>query len=267
VTSVAFLDAHPALEEEAVRDLFGLKVVFACLVAGYGLSQSGMDITVCNSTAPTPCSAPPAGMAPKMKEIVGILRVLWGDEFDSNYKKYMLGATPAVVLIPRTDMIRIANARPDSKPRNGETTQGLNLNDERIVAVYDDIAPLLVVRTINHEIGHQNMRDKALLPNDEEARVRKVVDTAFFARVFGRRWLESTIAALEKRVRPVEKNGRVYNGHTPQAVAELYDRIESGGRNLERNTIHDRILETLVFILTNTEESLSAALDADDSRK
>jgi hypothetical protein len=202
-----------------------------------------------------------------MKEIVSIFRVLWGDEFDSNYKKYMLGPAPAVVLIPREEMIRIANARPDGKTRNGETTQGLNLNDERIVAVYDDIAPLFVARSINHEIGHQNLRAAGLSPNDEEAKVRKVVDTDFFARVFGRRWLESTIAAMDKRVRLVERNGRVYKGYTPQAVAEMYDRIKSGGMNLERSTIHDRILENLVFVLTNTEEGLSAALDLDDPQK
>jgi len=37
--------------------------------------------------------------------------------------------------------------------------------------------------------------------------------------------------------------------------------------NLERSTVHDRILENLVFVLTNPEESLSAALAADDSQE
>ena len=250
-----------------MRKRLALKVLLSCLVACPGFSQSGLEMTVCNSAAPTPCSVPSPEMAAKMKEVVGILRVLWGDQFDSNYRKYMLGPMPTVVLIPRAEMIRIANARPDGTSRNGESTQGLNLNDERIVVVYDDIAPLFVARTINHEIGHQDMRDAGLSPNDEEARVRKVVDTAFFARVFGRRWLESTVAALEKRVTPVERNGRVYRGHTPQAVAEMYNRVKSGGVTLERSTIHDLILENLVFVLTNTEEGLSTALDVGDSRK
>jgi hypothetical protein len=202
-----------------------------------------------------------------MRAIVRLLRVLWGDQFDSSYKKYMLGPSPTIVLIPRTDMIRIANVRPDGKARNGESTQGLNLNDERIVIVYDDIAPLFVVRSINHEIGHQNLRNAGLSPNDEEARVRKVVDTAFFARVFGEQWLASTIVALEKKVLLVERKGYTYKGYTPQAVAEMYKRIQSGGIKIERSTIHDRILENLVFVLTNPEEALSAALTADDSQK
>jgi hypothetical protein len=201
-----------------------------------------------------------------MREIVAILRFLWDDQFDANYKKYMLGPSPLVVLIPRTEMIRIANARPDGKSRNGEQTQGLNINDERIVVVYDDVAPLFVARSINHELGHQQLRAAGLSPNDEEARVRKVVDTDFFTRVFGRRWLESTVAALKKKVLPVKKQGRVYMGHTPQAVAEMYDRIKAGGINIDRSPLHDRILENLVFILTNSEESLSAALAADDSQ-
>jgi hypothetical protein len=50
-----------------------------------------------------------------------------------------------------------------------------------------------------------------------------------------------------------------------ELTKHLYDRIKSAGVNLERSTIHDRILETVVFILTNTEESLSAALAADES--
>jgi hypothetical protein len=239
-------------------------LLLAGLIAGFGISQSGMDLTICNSMARTPCSAPAPKIADKMREIVGLLRVLWRDQFDANYKKYMLGPSPTIVLIPRTDMVRIASLRPDGKARNGESTQGLNLNDERIVIVYDDIAPLFVVRSINHEIGHQNLRDAGLSSNDEEARVRKVVDTAFFARVFGEPWLKSTIAALEKKVLRVERKGHTYKGYTPEAVAEMYKRIQSGGINLERSTIHDRILENLVFILTNPEEALSAALAADD---
>src|SRR5262249_39982574 len=33
---------------------------------------------------------------------------------------------------------------------------------------------------------------------------------------------------------------------------------------LERNPLHDRIVSSLVFIFTNTEQDLAAALDADD---
>ena len=245
--------------------LYGLKVLLACVVGSYGHSQSGLDMTVCNGITPT-CSAPPAEMAARMGEIVMTLRVLWGEEFDSNYKRYMLGRpSPIVFLIPRREMIRIANARLDGRPRNGEVTQGLNIDDQKIVVVYDDIPPLFVARSIHHEIGHQQLRDTGLSPNDEEARVRKVVDTAFFAKVFGRQWLESTIAALENKVLPVRRQGRVYNGHTPQAVAEFYLRLQKREVNFERSMVNDRIVENLVFIFTNTEESLSAALAADDS--
>jgi hypothetical protein len=213
-------------------------------------------------------------MTPKLQKIVAALRVLWGKEFDSNYKKYMVGASPTVVLISRAEMIRIANARLDGRPRNGEVTQGLTIgvtqglttNHERIVVVYDDIAPLFVAHTINHEIGHLQLRDARLSRNDEEARVRKVVDTAFFVRVFGQQWLESVITAMEKKVLPAEKYGHVYSGHTPQAVAEMYNRLQEGGVHVERTALHDRILETVVFILTNSEESLAAALNADDRR-
>jgi len=196
-----------------------------------------------------------------------MLRKLWGAEFDSNYRKYMLGAMPIVNLIPRAEMIRVANARLDGRPRDGQDTQGLTINRERIVVVYDDIAPLFVAKAINHEIGHLELRIAGLSPNDEEARIRKVVDTKFFAEIFGQQWLESTIAAVEEKVLPVERDGRVYKGHTPQAVAALYERLERGGVKVERNTVHTRILETVVFILTNTEERLSAALDSDDTRE
>ena len=248
-----------------MEKLSGLKVLLACVVGSYGLSQSGLGMTICNGIAPTPCSGPPAEMAARMGEIVATLRILWGEEFDSNYKRYMLGPSPIVVLIPRREMIRIANARLDGRPRNGEDTQGLNIDDQKIVVVYDDIPPLFVARSIHHEIGHQQLSNAGLSRNDEEARVRKVVDTAFFAKVFGRKWLESTIAALEKRVLPVRREGRVYNGHTPEAVAEFYLRLQKRGVNVERSMVNDRIVENLVFILTNNEESLSAALAADDS--
>ena len=248
-----------------MEKLSGLKVLLACVVGSYGLSQSGLGMTICNGIAPTPCSGPPAEMAARMGEIVETLRTLWGEEFDSNYKRYMLGPSPIVVLIPRREMIRIANARLDGRPRNGEDTQGLNIDDQKIVVVYDDIPPLFVARSIHHEIGHQQLRNAGLSRNDEEARVRKVVDVAFFTKVFGRQWVESTIAALEKRVVPVRRQGRVYNGYTPEAVAELYSRLQKYELKVERSMVNDRIVENLVFILTNTEESLSAALAADDS--
>jgi hypothetical protein len=238
-----------------VGQLYGLKVLLACLVGSYGLAQTGLDMA----------TNPPAEMAARIGEIVETLRVLWGEEFDSNYKRYMLGPSPTVVLIPRKEMIRIANARIDGRPRDGEVTQGLNIDYQKIVVVYDDIPPLFVARSIHHEIGHQQLSNTGLSRNDEEARVRKVVDTAFFAKVFGRKWLESTIAALEKRVLPVRRQGRVYNGHTPEAVAEFYLRLQKRGVNVERSMVNDRIVENLVFILTNNEESLSAALAADDS--
>ena len=263
--SDAFLGAQRALEEEDVEKLSGLKVLLACVVGSYGLSQSGLGMTICNGIAPTPCSGPPAEMAARMGEIVETLRTLWGEEFDSNYKRYMLGPSPIVVLIPRREMIRIANARLDGRPRNGEDTQGLNIDDQKIVVVYDDIPPLFVARSIHHEIGHQQLRNAGLSRNDEEARVRKVVDVAFFTKVFGRQWVDSTIAALEKKVVPVRRQGRVYNGYTPEAVAELYSRLQKYELKVERSMVNDRIVENLVFILTNTEESLSAALAADDS--
>ena len=241
-----------------MKPLFGLMVLLASAAA-----QSGLDITVCTRLAPATCSAPPEKTVGKMREIVATLRVLWGDEFDANYRKYIVGTPPIVVLIPRTEMIRIANARLDGRSRNGEATQGLNINDERIVVVYDDIAPLFVAQSINHEIGHLQLRDAKLSRNDEEARVRKVVDTAFLVKIFGRQWLESTVAAIERRVLPVERNGRVYKGYTPDAVTELYKRLKKDGAKIERTSVHDRILETLVFILTNSEESLSGALAAD----
>jgi hypothetical protein len=163
-------------------------------------------------------------------------------------------------------MIRIANARYDGRSRNGEVTQGLTINSERIVVVYDDVDPLFVARSINHEIGHLELKDAKLSRNEEEARVRKVVDTAFFAKVFGREWLQSTVAAIEKKVLLVERNGRAYKGYTPGAVTELYQRLKKAGANIERTKVHDSILETLVFILTNNEETLSAALAADDEQ-
>ena len=86
--------------------LYGLKVLLACLVGSYGLAQTGLDMA----------TNPPAEMAARMGEIVETLRVLWGEEFDSNYKRYMLGPSPTVVLIPRKEMIRIANARIDGRP-------------------------------------------------------------------------------------------------------------------------------------------------------
>jgi hypothetical protein len=268
-----------------VAQPFGLKGFLGlCVMASYGFQakpverpQSGLDRTVCNQTEPNPCSVPNGSSADggsgarertrKLEEIVAMLRVLWGADFDSNYRKYMLGSMPVVALIPRMEMIRVANARLDGMPRDGQVTQGLTLNRERIVVVYDDIAPLFVAKVINHEIGHLQLRNAGLSPNDEEARIRKVIDTNFFAEIFGQQWLESTIAAVEEKVLPVERDGRVYKGHTPQAVATLYERLGRGGVKVEQNSVHTRILETVVFILANSEEGLSAALDADDTRE
>jgi hypothetical protein len=231
-----------------VDQVFGVGMLLACVVASCGSQENPADHQ----------------QRTKLEQIVSTLQLFWGKEFDGNYRKYMLGSSPIVVLIPRAEMIQIAKARLDGKRRDGEVTQGLTINDERIFVVYDDIAPLFVAQTISHEIGHLQLRSSGLSRNDEEARVRKIVDTAFFAKVLGRHWLESTIGAIEKKTLPVEKHGRIYNGHTPQAVAEVYERLKKAGVNVERNRLHDRILETVVFILTNTEEDLSAALAADD---
>lgn len=94
----------------------------------------------------------------------------------------MLGPSPTVILIPREEMIRIAAARLDGRRRDGETTQGMTIgeaNNVKIFAVYDDIAPLLVAITINHEIGHLQLRDKGMSRNKEEAHIRKTADTLF----------------------------------------------------------------------------------------
>jgi hypothetical protein len=243
-----------------MKQLLGLMMLLAP-----GTAQS--DMTVCTRLAPVSCSAPEQKIVGKLTEVVATLRVLWGDEFDANYKRYIVSTPPLVVLIPRIEMVRIANARFDGRSRDGEVTQGLSINHEWIAVVYDDVASLFVARSINHEIGHLQLRDARLSTNDEEARVRKVVDTAFLTKVFGRQWLESTVSAIEKKVLSVEKNGRVYKGYTPDAVTELYKRLESAGAKIERTRLHDRILETLVFILTNSEESLSVALAADDGQQ
>lgn len=207
------------------------------------------------------------GATEKLREVVSVLRVVWGQDFESNYQRYMLGSSPTVLLIPREEMRRIAAARLDGRRRDGETTQGLTLGekpDVKILVVYEDLAPLLVAKTIVHEIGHFELRGKGLSRNAEEARVRKIVDTGFFEKVFGRRWLEMTIAALQKKVLPVEKSGRLYQGHTPEAVEMLYQQLRKTGTNLDKNPLHDQILANMVFILTNSEENLSAALDFDD---
>ena len=207
-------------------------------------------------------SADPAEQLP---QIVSVLRVAWNRDFDSNYRKYMLGPAPTVVLIPREEMIKIAAARLDGIRRDGTTTQGLTIGEKpivKIVVVYDDIAPLLVAKTIIHEIGHLELRDKELSRNDEEARVRKTVDTGFFEKAFGRKWLQETVAALEKKVQTVEKNGRRYHGHTPEALEMFYQQLRKAGANIEKNPLHDQILASIVFILTNSRENLSAALYA-----
>src|SRR5262245_30179758 len=93
----------------------------------------------------------------KVREIVSVLRLVWRPDFDSDYGKYMLGSSPIVTLIPREEMIKIADGRLDGRLSDGKITQGLSTGDRtnaRIVVVYDDIAPLLVAKTIMHEIGH-----------------------------------------------------------------------------------------------------------------
>jgi hypothetical protein len=204
-----------------------------------------------------------------LQEIVDVLRAAWGQDFESNYRRYMLGTAPTVLLIPRAEMRKIAAARLDGRRRDGETTQGLTIKEKqsvRIVVVYDDLAPFLVAKTIIHEVGHLELSDKRLSRNAEEARVRKIVDTGFFEKVFGREWVEITVAALREKVHPVEKGGRLYQGHTPEAVELLYQRMRKTGLKLDKTPLHDQILANMVFILTNTEESLSAALDFEDAQ-
>jgi hypothetical protein len=208
-----------------------------------------------------------AVLTEKLREIVSLLRIVWRQDFDSNYQKYMLGPSPTVILIPREEMIRIAAARLDGRRRDGETTQGMTIGDEhnvKIVVVYDDIAPLLVARTINHEIGHLQLRDKGMSRNKEEAHIRKTVDTLFFEKMFGQDWMKATVAALKKGVIPIEKNGRQYQGYRPDAVEAFYRQLIKAGAKLEKTPLHDRIVASLVFILTNSEENLLAALDAED---
>lgn len=209
----------------------------------------------------------PVDATEKLHEIVGMLRAVWGKDFDSNYRTYMLGSSPTVLLVPREQMRKIAAARLDGRPRDGETTQGLTLGnkpDAKIVVVYDDLAPLLVARTIVHEIGHLELSNKRLSRSAEEARVRKVVDTGFFEKVFGRHWLKVTVAALYKKVAPVEKGGRLYQGYTRDAVETLYEQLRRAGTTIDKSPLHDQILSNLVFILTNSEKNLAAALDFEE---
>jgi hypothetical protein len=100
--------------------------------------------------------------------------------------------------------------------------------------------------------------------NVEEAHVRKIVDIGFYERLFGRQWIETTVTALEKKVIPVKKHGHLYRGFTPEAVDTFYEQLKKAGSILERNPLHDQIASSLVFIFTNTEQDLAAALDADD---
>jgi len=203
----------------------------------------------------------------KLREIVAVLRVFWGKDFESNYRKYMLGSSPTVLLVPREEMRRIAALGLDGRPRDGGTIQGLTIGDKphvKIVVVYEGLAAILVAKTLVHEIAHFELRNKHLAPNAEEARVRKVVETRFFEKVFGRQWLDMTVAALQKKVLPVEKGGRLYEGHTPEAVETLYEQLRKTGTKIDKSPLHDQILANLVFILTNSEKNLSAALDFDD---
>src|SRR5262245_33684532 len=158
-----------------------------------------------------------SGNTERLREIVAVLRAAWVQDFESKYQKYMLGPSPTVLLITREEMKKIAAARLDGRRRDGETTQGMTIQDNsnvRIVGVYDDQAPLLVAKTIIHELGHLELRAKGLSRNAEEAQVRKTVDTGFFEKIFGRQWLEMTMALLQKRIVPVEKGGRLYQGYT-----------------------------------------------------
>jgi hypothetical protein len=207
------------------------------------------------------------GTIEELREIVAVLRVVWGQDFESNYQKYMLGSSPTVHLIPREEMRKIASARLDGRRRDGETTQGLTIGvkpDVKIVVVHEGLAPLLVAKTIVHEIGHLEFNGKGLSRNAEEAHVRKIVDTGFFEKVFGKRWLKMTVAELKKKVLPVEKGGRRYQGHTPETIEMLYQLMRKTGTNIDKNPLHDQILANMVFILTNSEKNLSAALDFDD---
>jgi hypothetical protein len=203
----------------------------------------------------------------KLREIVSVLQSAWGKDFDSNYRKYMFGPSPTVILIPRTEMIEIADRRLDGRLRDGATTQGLTIGDSpnvRILVVYDDIASLLVAKTINHELGHLQLRGNRMDRNHEEARVRKTVDTAFFEKMFGRDWLKKTISDLQKKGMSVKKNGHSYKGYTPESVETFYQRLENAGMKIAKTPLHDRIVANIVFILTNSEKNLSHALDADD---
>jgi hypothetical protein len=110
------------------------------------------------------------------------------------------------------------------------------------------------------------LKGAGLSRNAEEARVRKVVDTSFFEKIFGAQWLKTTVAAIEKSVVPVEKGGRLYQGYTPAAVELLYQQMGRVGFNLEKNSLHDQILANMVFIFANSEASLLAALDFEDGR-
>jgi len=200
-------------------------------------------------------------------EIVDVLRLAWGQDFESNYRKYMLGSSPTVFLISREEMRGIAAHPPDGRPRDGETTQGLTIGEKpngKIVVVYEGLAPLLVAKTIVHEIGHLELSDKDLSRNAEEAQVRKIVETRFFEKVLGSRWLEMTIAALQKKVLPVERGGRIYHGHTPEAVETLYRQFRKAGMTVAKSPLHDQLLARLVFIFTNSQEDLAAALDFED---
>src|SRR5215831_7455136 len=97
----------------------------------------------------------------KLREVVSVLRAFWGQDFESNYRKYLLGSSPTVILIRRDQMIRIAAARLDGRRTDGAITQGLTVfgkTSVNIFVVYDDIAPLFVAKTIIHEIGHVHLR-------------------------------------------------------------------------------------------------------------
>jgi hypothetical protein len=236
--------------------MHGLSIL--CAIWSFTLSFSAMQVEAGTNSAET---------TEKLQKIVSVLRVLWGRDFDSMYETYIVGASPIITLIPRREMIRLAEARLDGRRRDGAETQGLTVRTEsavKVVVVYDDIDPFLVAATINHEIGHVELHGQGLSRNEEEARVRKIVDTRFFEKVFGKDWLQMTATTLKEKVSPVERNGRVYQGHTPEAVETLYRQFRQEGVIVEKTPLHDRILAIVVFILTNSEENVLAALDAED---
>src|SRR5262245_13451264 len=75
-----------------------------------------------------------------LNDVVSVLRAAWVDTFEFNYRSYMIGPSPTVFLIPRSEMIKIAASRLEGRPKDGANTQGLTIEigekrDVRIVVV------------------------------------------------------------------------------------------------------------------------------------